>query len=257
MEQFPALNTECFDQHITERLHLQEPPRILILYGSVRERSYSRFAAEEAGRLLTAMGAEVKLFNPSGLPLPDDAPDTHPKVTELRGLVRWCDGMVWSSPERHGAMSAVMKAQIDWIPLSEGAVRPSQGKTLAVMQVCGGSQSFNAVNQMRILGRWMRMFTIPNQSSVAKAWQEFDENGRMKPSSWYDRIVDVTEELFKKPVIVTEWGFEPDAKPWRVDPIPSTSMTRFGWIGSVRSPSCSIRSMRSTSALQWNSSRPD
>jgi len=143
------------------------------------------------------MGAEVKMFNPSGLPLPDDAPETHPKVVELRGLVRWCDGMVWSSPERHGAMSAIMKAQIDWIPLSEGAVRPSQGKTLAVMQVCGGSQSFNAVNQMRILGRWMRMFTIPNQSSVAKAWQEFDDNGRMKPSSWYDRIVDVAEELFK------------------------------------------------------------
>ena len=187
MEHFPALNADCFDQQIAERLQLQEPPRILILYGSVRERSYSRFAAEEAGRLLTAMGAEVRLFNPSGLPLPDDAPDTHPKVTELRELVRWCDGMVWSSPERHGAMSAVMKAQIDWIPLSEGAVRPSQGKTLAVMQVCGGSQSFNAVNQMRILGRWMRMFTIPNQSSVAKAWQEF----------WYDRIVDVAEELFK------------------------------------------------------------
>ena len=197
MEHFPALNADCFDKKIAEHLQLNEPPRILILYGSVRERSYSRFAAEEAGRLLTAMGEEVRLFNPSGLPLPDDAPDTHPKVIELRGLVRWCDGMVWSSPERHGAMSAVMKAQIDWIPLSEGAVRPSQGKTLAVMQVCGGSQSFNAVNQMRILGRWMRMFTIPNQSSVAKAWQEFDENGRMKPSSWYDRIVDVAEELFK------------------------------------------------------------
>ncbi len=197
MEQFPALNAECFDQQIGKRLMMDAPPRILILYGSVRERSYSRFAAEEAGRLLTAMGAEVKIFNPSGLPLPDDAPDTHPKVVELREQVRWCDGMVWSSPERHGAMSSVMKAQIDWIPLSEGAIRPSQGKTLAVMQVCGGSQSFNAVNQMRILGRWMRMFTIPNQSSVAKAWQEFDENGRMKPSSMYDRIVDVTEELFK------------------------------------------------------------
>lgn len=197
VEKFPALNVECFDNKIAERLPLQESPRILILYGSVRERSYSRFAAEEAGRLLSALGAEVKTFNPSGLPLPDDAPETHPKVAELRELVRWCDGMVWSSPERHGAMSSVMKAQIDWIPLSEGAVRPSQGKTLAVMQVCGGSQSFNAVNQMRILGRWMRMFTIPNQSSVAKAWQEFDDNGRMKPSSWYDRIVDVTEELFK------------------------------------------------------------
>lgn len=197
MEQFPSLNSECFDEQIAERLAMQEPPRILILYGSVRERSYSRFAAGDAGRLLTSMGAEVRVYNPSGLPLPDDAPETHPKVLELRELVRWCDGMVWSSPERHGAMSSVMKAQIDWIPLSEGAVRPSQGKTLAVMQVCGGSQSFNAVNQMRILGRWMRMFTIPNQSSVAKAWQEFDENRRMKPSSWYDRIVDVTEELFK------------------------------------------------------------
>ncbi|CNL56614.1 arsenical resistance protein ArsH [Yersinia frederiksenii] len=190
MEQFPALNAEYFDQEVGLRLMMQAPPRILILYGSVRERSYSRLAAEEAGRLLTAMGAEVKTFNPSGLPLPDDAPDTHPKVVELRGLVRWCGGMVWRSPERHGAMSSVMKAQIDWIPLSEGAVRPSQGETLAVIQVCGGSQSFNAVNQMR-------MFTIPHQSSVAKAWQEFDESGRMKPSSWYDRIVDVTEELFK------------------------------------------------------------
>ena len=168
-----------------------------MLYGSVRERSYSRLATEEAARLLTAMGAEVRIFNPSGLPLPDDAPDSHPKVMELRELVRWSEGMVWCSPERHGAMTGIMKAQIDWIPLSEGAVRPSQGKTLAVMQVCGGSQSFNAVNQMRILGRWMRMITIPNQSSVAKAWQEFDEDGRMKPSSYYDRIVDVMEELVK------------------------------------------------------------
>lgn len=173
------------------------PARILMLYGSVRERSYSRLATEEAARLLTAMGAEVRIFNPSGLPLPDDAPESHPKVMELRELVRWCEGMVWCSPERHGAMTGIMKAQIDWIPLSEGAVRPSQGKTLAVMQVCGGSQSFNAVNQMRILGRWMRMITIPNQSSVAKAWQEFDEDGRMKPSSFYDRIVDVMEELMK------------------------------------------------------------
>ncbi|ELF2506057.1 arsenical resistance protein ArsH, partial [Escherichia coli] len=162
-----------------------------------RERSYSRLATEEAGRLLTAMGAEVRIFNPSGLPLPDDAPESHPKVMELRELVRWSEGMVWCSPERHGAMTGIMKAQIDWIPLSEGAVRPSQGKTLAVMQVCGGSQSFNTVNQMRVLGRWMRMITIPNQSSVAKAWQEFDDDGRMKPSSYYDRIVDVMEELMK------------------------------------------------------------
>ncbi|EEL8896937.1 arsenical resistance protein ArsH, partial [Salmonella enterica] len=170
---------------------------ILMLYGSVRERSYSRLATEEAGRLLTAMGADVRIFNPSGLPLPDDAPESHPKVMELRELVRWSEGMVWCSPERHGAMTGIMKAQIDWIPLSEGAVRPSQGKTLAVMQVCGGSQSFNTVNQMRVLGRWMRMITIPNQSSVAKAWQEFDDDGRMKPSPYYDRIVDVMEELMK------------------------------------------------------------
>ena len=190
-----------FDTSITEaKFHvpaIPHPPRILMLYGSVRERSYSRLATEEAARLLTAMGAEVRIFNPSGLPLPDDAPETHPKVMELRELVRWSEGMVWCSPERHGAMTGIMKAQIDWIPLSEGAVRPSQGKTLAVMQVCGGSQSFNAVNQMRILGRWMRMITIPNQSSVAKAWQEFDEDERMKPSSYYDRIVDVMEELVK------------------------------------------------------------
>ncbi|EHZ4723918.1 arsenical resistance protein ArsH, partial [Escherichia coli] len=170
---------------------ISHPPRILMLYGSVRERSYSRLATEEAGRLLTAMGADVRIFNPSGLPLPDDAPESHPKVMELRELVRWSEGMVWCSPERHGAMTGIMKAQIDWIPLSEGAVRPSQGKTLAVMQVCGGSQSFNTVNQMRVLGRWMRMITIPNQSSVAKAWQEFDDDGRMKPSPYYDRIVDV------------------------------------------------------------------
>jgi len=199
MTQCPAIERQYFDEAIASKLQSGDAamPRILILYGSVRERSYSRFAAEEAGRLLEEMGAEVKIFNPSGLPLPDDAPDTHPKVLELRELVRWCDGMVWSSPERHGAMSSVMKAQIDWIPLSDGAVRPSQGKTLAVTQVSGGSQSFNTVNQMRILGRWMRMFTIPNQSSVPKAWQEFDDEGRMKPSAWYDRIVDVTEELFK------------------------------------------------------------
>ncbi|EPK5374146.1 arsenical resistance protein ArsH [Escherichia coli] len=192
---------DLFDAAVTEEKlgvpAVSPPPRILMLYGSVRERSYSRLATEEAARLLTAMGAEVRIFNPSGLPLPDDAPESHPKVMELRELVRWSEGMVWCSPERHGTMTGIMKAQIDWIPLSEGAVRPSQGKTLAVMQVCGGSQSFNTVNQMRVLGRWMRMITIPNQSSVAKAWQEFDEDGRMKPSSYYDRIVDVMEELMK------------------------------------------------------------
>jgi arsenic resistance protein ArsH len=173
------------------------PPRILILYGSVRPVSYSRLLAEEAGRLLTYFGAEVRFFNPSGLPLPDDAPVNHPKVEELRKLSEWSEGQVWVSPERHGAITGIMKAQIDWIPLSIGAIRPTQGKTLAVMQVSGGSQSFNAVNTMRLLGRWMRMITIPNQSSVAKAWQEFDGNGRMKPSSYYDRVVDVCEELIK------------------------------------------------------------
>ena len=173
------------------------PPRILLLYGSLRDRSYSRLAVEEAARLLQALGAETRIFDPRGLPLADSAPDTDPKVVELRGLAQWSEGMVWCSPERHGAMTGVMKTQIDWIPLSTGSVRPTQGKTLAVMQVSGGSQSFNAVNQLRVLGRWMRMFTIPNQSSIAKAFQEFDEAGRMKPSPFYDRVVDVMEELVK------------------------------------------------------------
>lgn len=173
------------------------PPRILTLYGSLRERSYSRFVAEEAARLLEALGAEVRTFDPNGLPLPDSTSDEHPKVVELRELAMWSEGMVWSSPERHGAMSGIMKSQIDWLPLSLGGLRPTQGKTLAIMQVCGGSQSFNTLNQMRILGRWMRMVTIPNQSSVAKAWDEFDASGRMRASPYYDRIVDVTEELVK------------------------------------------------------------
>jgi arsenic resistance protein ArsH len=176
---------------------LQHKPRILMLYGSLRERSYSRFLTYEGQRLLEAFGADVRVFHANGLPLPNDAPDSHPKVRELREAMQWSEGQVWTSPERHGAMSAVMKAQIDWIPLPGGAIRPTQGRTLALMQVSGGSQSFNAVNQMRILGRWMRMVTIPNQSSVAKAWQEFDEAGRMKPSSYYDRVVDVMEELVK------------------------------------------------------------
>lgn len=178
-------------------LQSRHKPRILLLYGSVRARSYSRFLTFEAARLLEAMGAETKIFDPSGLPLPDDASSDHPKVEELRSLVAWSEGQVWCSPERHGAMSGIMKAQIDWIPLNLGAVRPTQGKTLAVMQVSGGSQSFNAVNQLRVLGRWMRMLTIPNQSSVAKAFQEFDDAGRMKPSAYFDRVVDVTEELMK------------------------------------------------------------
>lgn len=173
------------------------PPRILMLYGSLRARSYSRLLSEEAARVLRRFGAETRTFDPAGLPLPDETADGSPKVVELRDLVAWCDGMVWCSPERHGAMTAVMKAQIDWIPLSLGAVRPTQGKTLAVMQVSGGSQSFNTVNQLRILGRWMRLLTIPNQSSVPKAFNEFDEAGRMRPSPFHDRMVDVMEELMR------------------------------------------------------------
>jgi arsenic resistance protein ArsH len=175
----------------------KHPPRILMLYGSLRERSYSKLLTLETAKLLEAMGAEVRVFDPLDLPQPDAAPETHPKVKELRDLAAWSEGMVWCSPERHGAMTGILKTQIDWIPLSLGAVRPTQGKTLAVMQVCGGSQSFNAVNQMRILGRWMRMLTIPNQSSVTKAFLEFEEDGRMKPSAYYDRLVDVMEELVK------------------------------------------------------------
>ncbi|KOR08156.1 arsenical resistance protein ArsH [Stutzerimonas stutzeri] len=177
-------------------------PRILLLYGSNRERSYSRLLVQEAARLLERFGAEARIFHPAGLPLPDDAPDSHPKVQELRDLMQWSEGQVWCSPERHGSMSAVFKAQIDWVPLAMGALRPTQGKTLAIMQVSGGSQSFNALNQMRVLGRWMRMLTIPNQSSVAKAYLEFDEAGRMKPSAYYDRVVDVMEELIKFTLLV-------------------------------------------------------
>src|SRR5690606_16888144 len=162
--QLPNIVAELLDRPSTERFRevatSTHPPRILLLYGSLRPRSYSKLLALEAARLLQQMGAETKLYDPAEMPLPDGAPDDHPKVQELRELVQWAEGMVWCSPERHGAMTGIMKAQIDWIPLSIGAVRPTQGKTLAVMQVCGGSQSFNAVNQMRVLGRWMRMLTI-------------------------------------------------------------------------------------------------
>ena len=173
------------------------PPRILFLYGSLRERSYSRLLAEEAARIISDMGAEVKFFHPHELPLRGQVEETHPKVQELRELSQWSEGQVWSSPEMHGNVTGILKNQIDWIPLNLGAVRPTQGKTLAVMQVSGGSQSFNAVNTLRILGRWMRMFTIPNQSSVAKAYQEFNEDGTMKDSPYRDRVVDVMEELYK------------------------------------------------------------
>lgn len=197
----PQLQNECLDIPSMDKLHPAAPmthaPKILLLYGSLRERSFSRLLAEEAARLLQTMGCETRFFNPAGLPLADAAPEDHPKVVELRNLCAWSEGMVWSSPERHGAMTGLMKTQIDWIPLALGAIRPTQGKTLAVMQVSGGSQSFNAVNQMRVLGRWMRMVTIPNQSSVAMAYKEFDESGRMKPSAYFDRVVDVMEELVK------------------------------------------------------------
>ncbi|MDO9617058.1 MAG: arsenical resistance protein ArsH [Pseudomonas sp.] len=198
--ELPNIDPELLDIPTADTLaqpNVTHKPRILLLYGSNRARSYSRLLTEEAARLLEQLGAEARIFNPSGLPLPDDAPEDHPKVQELRERVLWSEGMVWCSPERHGAMTGVFKSQIDWVPLSMGAVRPTQGKTLALMQVSGGSQSFNALNQMRVLGRWMRMFTIPNQSSVAKAFLEFDDAGRMKPSAYYDRVVDVMEELVK------------------------------------------------------------
>ena len=201
MTEFPALTPEFLQPPEVSRLEprvlASHPPRILLLYGSLRERSYSRFLTEEAARILDRLGCETRIFDPAGLPLPDGAPADHPKVQELRALSQWSEGQVWCSPERHGAISGVMKAQIDWIPLEIGSVRPTQGRTLAVMQVSGGSQSFNAVNALRLLGRWMRMITIPNQSSVAKAFQEFDDAGRMRPSSYYDRVVDVMEELVK------------------------------------------------------------
>lgn len=206
-DETPNLIKQHFQPTDAERLQaplaITHAPRILLLYGSLRERSFSRLMTEEAARVLHCLGAETRTFSPSGLPLPDDqgADGDHPKVLELRDVVTWSEGMVWCSPERHGAMTGIMKSQIDWIPLSLGGVRPTQGKTLAVMQVSGGSQSFNTVNQLRVLGRWMRLLTIPNQASTPKAFLEFDEDGRMKPSPFYDRMVDVMEELMKFTVL--------------------------------------------------------
>ena len=202
----PNIKTELLDIPTIDKLapvgDMNHPPRILMLYGSLRERSFSRFLIEEAARILEHLGAEVKIFNPMELPMVGSVPEDHPKVVELRELCLWSEGQVWCSPERHGAVTAVMKNQIDWVPLEMGAIRPSQGRTLAVMQVCGGSQSFNVVNTLRLLGRWMRMFTIPNQSSVPMAYKEFDEAGRMRQSGYYDRVVDVMEELFKMTLLL-------------------------------------------------------
>ncbi len=211
----PNVDRALFDRPTADRLappaRATHAPRFLLLYGSLRERSYSKLLTLEAARLLQDMGGEVRIFDPAGLPLPDGVPESHPKVQELRAAAAWAEGMVWTSPERHGAMSGILKTQVDWIPLSVGVVRPTQGKTLAVMEVSGGSQSFNAVNQMRVLGRWMRMITIPNQSSVAKAFLEFDEAGRMKPSPYYERVVDVMEELMKFTLLTR------DVSPYLVD----------------------------------------
>ena len=202
----PNINPGQLDLPSLDKLAAAEPmnhpPRILMLYGSLRERSFSRFLTEEAARILTHFGADVKIFDPTQLPMAGSVPEDHPKVVELRELCLWSEGQVWCSPERHGAITAVMKNQIDWIPLEMGAIRPSQGRTLAVMQVCGGSQSFNVVNTLRLLGRWMRMFTIPNQSSVPMAYKEFDDEGRMRASGYYDRVVDVMEELFKMTLLL-------------------------------------------------------
>jgi len=204
--ELPNLRAEQLDIPSMDKLaqtgDMTHPPRILLLYGSLRERSFSRFLSFEAARILEHFGAEVKIFDPSALPMAGSVPETHPKVVELRELFLWSEGQVWCSPERHGAITAVMKNQIDWVPLEQGALRPSQGRTLALMQVCGGSQSFNVVNTMRLLGRWMRMFTIPNQSSVPMAYKEFDEEGRMRPSAYYDRVVDVMEELIKMTLLM-------------------------------------------------------
>ncbi|TCG07253.1 arsenical resistance protein ArsH [Paraburkholderia steynii] len=208
LSDLPNISASHFEtpqlEKLTPATASTHPPRILLLYGSLRATSYSRLLTLEAERILRHFGADTRIFDPHGLPLADSVGADHPKVIELRKLSEWSEGQVWCSPERHGNLTAVFKNQIDWLPLESAGIRPTQGRTLAVMQVCGGSQSFNAVNALRVLGRWMRMVTIPNQSSVAKAWQEFDSDGRMKPSAYYDRVVDVMEELFKFTLLVRD-----------------------------------------------------
>ena len=171
-------------------------------------RSYSRLLCYEASRILFRLGCDVRMYDPAGLPVKDDEQHSHPKVQELRELSKWSDGHVWISPEQHGNITAVFKNQIDWIPLSTGSVRPTQGRTLAIAQVSGGSQSFNTVNTLRILGRWMRMFAIPNQSSIPMAYKQFTEpedvegGSRLMPSGNRDRLVDCMEEFVKYTLVM-------------------------------------------------------
>ncbi|KAL5119054.1 hypothetical protein ACEQ8H_002978 [Pleosporales sp. CAS-2024a] len=179
--------------------------KVLVLHGSMRKRSYSRLLAYEASRILFRLGCDVRMYDPLGLPVKDDEQHSHPKVQELRDLSKWSDGHIWVSPEQHGNLTAVFKNQIDWIPLSTGSVRPTQGRTLAIAQVSGGSQSFNTVNSLRILGRWMRMFTIPNQSSIPMAYKQFtdeEDGSRLVPSGNRDRLVDCMEEFVKYTIVM-------------------------------------------------------
>jgi len=172
-------------------------PRILVLYGSLRPTSFSKKLAYEFARLLETLDCDVRVYNAHGLPVRDPSLENEDKVRELRSLTLWSDGHMWVSPEMHGQITGVFKNQIDWIPLNTGSIRPTQGRTCCVAQVNGGSQSFNAVNTLRQLARWMRMPCVTNQSSVPKAWKEFDDNGRMIASSYRDRVVDVAEEFAK------------------------------------------------------------
>eukprot|EP00122_Pirum_gemmata_P012231 Pgem_evm2s11358 len=193
-------------EKLREGITDERAPKFLILYGSLRKDSCARMLAIETARILDKFGADVKLYDPKGLPLfcEDIDPNEDEKVKELRTLVHWSDGMVWVSPEYHSNFSGVFKNQVDWMPLSEGGIRPTQGKTLAVMQVEGGSQSFNTVNNLRVLGRWMRCVCIPNQMSIPKAQMHFDSEGKMVNSAFRNRLVDIAEELFKYTLLLRD-----------------------------------------------------